>query len=52
MDRTDTTEGEGAEPGITAGREGEVGYEEIFSLKRCFPKGVNSRKRISSSLCI
>lgn len=44
MGRIDTMEGEGAERVITAGLEGKVGYEEIFSLKWCFPKGENSRK--------
>ena len=44
MGRTDTMEREGAEPVITAGHEGKVGYEEIFSLKWCFPKGENSRR--------
>lgn len=43
VDRRDTMK-EGAEPVITAGNEGEIGYEEIFSLKRSFPKGRTSRK--------
>lgn len=44
VDRRDTME-EGAEPVITAGSDGEIGYEEIFNPKWCFPnRRMNSRK--------